>query len=286
MPDLSNRPIVSVDWLAAHLTSPDVMIFDGSWHLPAENRDARVEYEAAHIPGAFFFDIDDLSDEESSLPHMLPSPVKFASRLKRIGVGDGIAVVVYDSKGLFSAARVWWTFRALGHANVAVLDGGLPRWKAAGLPLDSNPPPRHAPRHFSPRVKKHLISDFAQVKTALATRSAIVVDARPAARFSGGAPEPRPGLRSGHMPGSVSLPHTAVINADGTLKYPEELRTIFANAGIDLTRPVITTCGSGVTAAVLSLALAVAGHTDNTLYDASWAEWGQPDSGGDVATGP
>ncbi|MFM1816267.1 MAG: 3-mercaptopyruvate sulfurtransferase [Pseudomonadota bacterium] len=283
--DLSSQHLVSVDWLARNLQAPDLMIFDGSWHLPSENRDARAEYAQGHIPGAFFFDIDDLSDDESPLPHMLPPPVKFASRLKRIGVGDGVGIVVYDSKGIYSSARVWWTFRALGHDNVAVLDGGLPAWKASGLPLTDQPPAPRPPRHFSPRVKPAMVRDLAAVKSMLASGSAQVADARPAARFAGDIPEPRPGLRSGHMPGSRNVPFDAVLNADGRMKPADDLRTIFAAAGIDFSKPVITSCGSGVTAAVLSLALAIAGHTETSLYDGSWAEWGQPESGGDVVAG-
>ena len=237
MIDLTKTHIVTVDWLAANLQHPDLIIFDGSWHLPTENRDARADYTTAHIPGALFFDLDDLSDDISPLPHMLPSPIKFASRLKRIGVGDGVAIVAYDTKGLFSAARVWWTFRALGHNNVAVLDGGLPNWRRAGLPLTDQPPAPRQPRHFTPRLQTAHIADISSVKAALAAPASQIADARPASRFAGHAPEPRPGLRSGHMPNARNIPHTDLLNADGTLKSPSEIRAIFTTAGCDLTAP-------------------------------------------------
>ena len=277
--------IVETDWLASHLDAPDLVVFDGSWHLPTTGRDPKAEYLAEHIPGALFFDIDDLSDEKSSLPHMLPSTVKFASRMKKMGVGDGMRIVVYDTHGLFSAARVWWTFRAMGHEDVAVLNGGLKKWKSEGRPLEDGPPPRRTERHYTPLLNALLVRDMEDMKQALAKRSAQIVDARPAGRFAGSDPEPRPGLRGGHLPGSRNVPSQLLINDDGTLKPVSELETIFAGAGIDPTLPVITSCGSGVTASILSLALAVLGQTNAAVYDGSWAEWGA-DNGLPIETGP
>ncbi len=285
MPFTSKSWIVETDWLAERLDAPGLVVLDGTWHLPTANRDPRAEFMAEHIPGALFFDIDDLSDETTNLPHMLPSAAKFASRMKRIGVGDGMKVVVYDTYGLFSAARVWWTFRAMGYQDVAVLNGGLKKWKAEGRPLDDGQPIKRFERHFTPRRQVGLIRDFDDMKAIVANHTAQVVDARPPGRFAGTEPEPRPGLRGGHMPGARSVPSTELIAADGTLKPAEDLARIFANAGVDPRAPVVTTCGSGVTASIVSLALAVLGQTNAAVYDGSWAEWGQP---GDtpVETGP
>jgi len=277
--------IVDTDWLAAHLDAPDLVVFDGSWHLPTTGRDPRAEYLAGHIPGALFFDIDDLSDEKSSLPHMLPSTVKFASRMKKMGVGDGMRIVVYDTQGLFSAARVWWTFRAMGHEDVAVLNGGLKKWSAEGRALEDGPPRKRPECHFTPLMNASLIRDMDDMKEALAKRSAQIVDARPAGRFVGSEPEPRPGLRGGHLPGARNVPSQSLLNDDGTLKAPAELSKIFSAARIDPALPVITTCGSGVTASILSLALAVLGQTNAAVYDGSWAEWGA-ENGLPIESGP
>jgi thiosulfate/3-mercaptopyruvate sulfurtransferase len=277
--------IVETDWLADHLNAPDLLVLDGSWHLPTSGRDARAEYNAEHIPGALFFDIDDLTDEKSSLPHMLPSSVKFASRMKKMGVGDGMRIVVYDTYGLFSAARVWWMFRAMGHTDVAVLNGGLKKWKAEGREIEDLPPTQRTARHFTPRVQSELIRDIDDMKAYVDKGNMQIVDARPAGRFEGEDPEPRPGLRGGHIPGARNVPSADILNADGTLKSRAELIALFKGAGIDPAGPVVTTCGSGVTAAMLSLALAVAGQTNAAVYDGSWAEWGQ-DNGLPVATGP
>ncbi|HWK38196.1 MAG TPA: 3-mercaptopyruvate sulfurtransferase [Hyphomicrobium sp.] len=285
MLESTNKWIVDTDWLASHLDAPDLIIFDASWHLPNAGRDAKAEYLAEHIPGALFFDIEDLTDEKSSLPHMLPSTVKFASRMKKMGIGDGMRIIVYDSLGLFSAARAWWTFRAMGHEDVAVLNGGLKKWKAEGRALEDGTPPKRTERHFTPLMNSALIRDMDDMKKAIAKRAQIV-DARPAARFEGTEPEPRPGLRSGHLPGSRNVPSQSLINDDGTLRSEAELNKIFADAGIDWRQPVVTTCGSGVTASILSLALAVLGQTNAAVYDGSWAEWGIDGNDLPIETGP
>jgi thiosulfate/3-mercaptopyruvate sulfurtransferase len=277
--------IVETDWLAAHLNAPDLIILDGSWHLPTSERNAREEYNREHIPGALFFDIDDLSDEKSDLPHMLPSTVKFASRMKKMGIGDGKRIVVYDTLGLFSAARVWWTFRAMGHQDVAVLNGGLPKWKRENRPLEDMPPPPRSARHFTPLQNSELIRDLSDMKGYVEKRNMQIVDARPAGRFEGKDPEPRPGLKQGHIPGSKNVPSQSIVNPDGTLKSKAELETIFRAAGIDPGKPVVTTCGSGVTASILSLALAVLGQTNAAVYDGAFAEWGKEAAGLPVATG-
>lgn len=285
MLESAKKWIVETDWLASHLDAPDLVVFDASWHLPTAGRDPKAEYLSEHIPGALFFDIDDLTDEKSSLPHMLPSTVKFASRMKKMGVGDGMRIVVYDTLGLFSAARAWWTFRAMGHEDVAVLNGGLKKWKSEGRELEDGPPIKRTERHFTPLMNASLIRDMDDVKKVIAKRSAQIVDARPAPRFEGTEPEPRPGLRAGHLPGARNVPSQKLINADGTLKPTDELAKIFADAGINPKQSVVTTCGSGVTASILSLALAVLGQTNAAVYDGSWAEWGA-ESGPPIETGP
>ncbi|MCE8512405.1 3-mercaptopyruvate sulfurtransferase [Ruegeria pomeroyi] len=267
------KTLVSTDWLAAHLKDPDLRILDGSWHLPHLGRDAKAEYDAAHIPGARFFDIDDISDHRSDLPHMVPPVEKFMSRLRAMGVGDGHQVVVYDTLGLQSAARVWWLFKLMGQDNIAVLDGGLPKWQAEGHPIEDLPPVIRD-RHMTVRVQNHLLRDVTQVSAAAKLNDHEIVDARSAGRFAGTDPEPRPGLRGGHIPGSKNVPFATLLNKNGTMKSPADCRAVFEAAGVDLSKPVITTCGSGVTAAILSLALQRMGKTDHSLYDGSWAEWG------------
>jgi thiosulfate/3-mercaptopyruvate sulfurtransferase len=270
------KTLVSTDWLAAHLRDPDLRILDASWYLPDAGRDPRAEYNAAHIPGARFFDIDEMSDQRSSLPHMAPPVEKFMSRMRAMGVGDGHQVVVYDGAGLFSAARVWWTFRLMGKTDVAVLDGGLPKWRAEGHEVEDMPPVVKD-RHMTVSRQNQLVKDVTQVAHSSKLREAEIIDARPAARFRGEAPEPRPGLRPGHIPGSKNVPFGTLLMEGGVMKPPAELRSVFEAAGVDLSKPVITTCGSGVTAAVLSLALERIGHKNHALYDGSWAEWGMYD---------
>ncbi|EBA14840.1 thiosulfate sulfurtransferase, putative [Roseobacter sp. SK209-2-6] len=267
------KTLVSTDWLASHLKDPDLRLLDASWYLPQQGRDARAEYDAAHIPGTRFFDIDEISDHRSELPHMVPPVEKFMSRLRAMGVGDGHQIVVYDGAGLMSAARVWWLFRLMGQENIAVLDGGLPKWQAEGRPVEDLPPVIRD-RHMTVRVQNHMVRDVTQVSSAAKLADHEILDARSAERFRGEVAEPREGLRSGHIPGSKNTPFTTLLNEDGTMKEPNALRATFEAAGVDLSKPAITTCGSGVTAAVLSLALERIGKTDHSLYDGSWAEWG------------
>ncbi|SLN49963.1 3-mercaptopyruvate sulfurtransferase [Oceanibacterium hippocampi] len=268
--------LVSTDWLAEHMNAPDIRIVDGSWHMPHLRRDARAEYEAEHIPGAVFFDIDEIADSDSTLPHMLPSPEKFASRVRRLGLGDGNRIVVYDSNGCVSAARVWWMFRIFGHSDVAVLDGGLPKWLEEGRPTENRPTlPRE--RHFSARFNTMLVRDVEQVQGLVGSDREQILDARSAGRFAGIEAEPRAGLRSGHMPGAKNLPYGELFNPDGTFLSADALRTRFEQAGIGLGRPVVTTCGSGITACVLALGLHLLGHRDTAVYDGSWTEWGGRD---------
>ena len=267
------KTLVSTDWLAAHIKDPDLRILDGTMFLPGTGRDARAEYAETHIPGARFFDIDEISDNRSDLPHMAPPVEKFMSRLRAMGVGDGHQVVVYDTHGLFSAARVWWLFRLMGQTDIAVLDGGLPKWVAEGRETEDMEPIIRD-RHMTVRRQAHMIKDVTQVSSASKLGDYEILDARSPARFRGEEPEPREGLRSGHIPGSKNVHYRELMNEDGTMKDPDGLRAVLDAAGVDTTRPVITTCGSGVTAAIINLALERIGKTDHALYDGSWTEWG------------
>jgi len=267
------RPLVTTAWLAERLGRPDLRVVDATWFMPGDERRGVDEFRKGHIPGAVFFDIDAVADRESPLPHMLPTPAAFAKAVGALGLTRGAGIVVYDGQGIFSAPRVWWSLRAMGFTDVAVLDGGLPAWRAEGRPIEAgNARPHYA--GIEPRYDPDLVRDLEAVRSALAEGSAQVLDARPAARFRGEAPEPRAGLRGGHMPGACSLPYADLIGADGRMKPKEDLAAAVERAGIDLERPVITTCGSGVSAAVLALALALLGHERAAVYDGSWTDWG------------
>ena len=266
--------LIETEELARELHAPDLVILDASWHMPAEGRNARAEYLAEHIPGALFFDIDEIADTKSHLPHMLPPPEKFSSRMRSMGVGDGSRIVVYDSAGLFSAARVWWTFRVMGVQDISVLNGGLPKWKREGHPLESGEPTARTARHFTARRNADLVRDLSDMKSLIKDRTAEIVDARAAERFAGKAPESRAGLRSGHIPGAHNLPFAKLITKEGTLKPAPEVERLFEEAGVDLSKPVVASCGSGITASVLALALAEIGHRRTSVYDGSWSEWG------------
>jgi thiosulfate/3-mercaptopyruvate sulfurtransferase len=265
-------PLVTTDWLADHIDDPDVVLVDASWYMPAANRSGRAEYLASHLPGAVFFGIDDIADKSTSLPHMLPTPEAFAAAVGQLGIADTDTIVVYDEAGVFAAPRVWWTFRAMGARDVRVLDGGGPKWRAEGRPTASGEE-HPAPRTFAPHYQAGLVQDFDAVLGLTRSKAKAIVDARPGDRFRGEVPEPRAGLASGHIPGSLSVPASDV-TANGQLKSAAELQALFAKAGVDVTRPIVTSCGSGVTASTVALALAIAGAKDVAVYDGSWTEWG------------
>jgi thiosulfate/3-mercaptopyruvate sulfurtransferase len=276
-------PMVSTDWLEDHLYDEDLRVVDATLPLVGQAGHGRDVYAQAHIPGAVFFDINAVADAATDLPHMLPSPEAFAKAAGELGLGRGATIVVYDAHGLYSAPRVWWTLRTMGYPNVFVLDGGLRKWRAEGRVTTSDAAPP-APVASDAALRPELVCDLLQVQAHLEAGDAQLLDARSGPRFRGEAPEPRAGLRSGHMPGALNLPFDLVVNADGTLKSEGELRPIFEEAGVDLARPIVTTCGSGVTASVLALALARLGREDVAVYDGSWTEWGgRPDTA--VATG-
>jgi len=264
--------LVSTEWLAARLGDPRVRIVDGTWHMPQLQRDPRREFEEAHIPGAVFFDIDGIADRASPLPHMLPAAAQFAREVGGLGISNADLVVVYDTRGVVSAARVWWTFRAFGHDRVAVLDGGLRKWRAEGRPVESGVA-APTPRRFTARLRRALVRDLGQMRRNVENSREQTLDARSRGRFAGTEPEPRAGLRGGHIPGSLNLPYELLYRPDATLLPPDGLRQAFAAAGVDFGKPVATTCGSGITASVLALGLHLTGHKKVAVYDGSWTEW-------------
>lgn len=267
-----DSPFVTTDWLAAHLDDPQVVVLDGSWHMPNAARNAQADYLAGHIPGAVFFDIDGVADNTTDLPHMLPSPHDFARMVGALGIADTMTIVIYDELGLFSAPRVWWTFRTMGAKDVRILSGGGPKWRAERRPTETGLVTR--PRQiFETSFDARRVTDFQTVRDRSADSAAQIVDARPAPRFHGEVAEPRPGLRSGHIPGSLNVPVSLLTDA-GQIKPNPDLQQLFADRGIDLAQPIITSCGSGITASTLALALHLAGARDVALYDGSWAEWG------------
>lgn len=266
-------PIVSTDWLHEHLEAPDIVVVHAILAFEQTLDELKAEYLENRIAGARLFDIDEIADETSDLPHMLPSPAKFSSRMRKMGIGDGQRIVVYDTSGNFSASRVWWMFRSFGIDDVVVLDGGLPKWLAEGKPVVSGPPAPRGERHFTARFRAMNVRDMDDVRAALNSGSDQVVDARSRERFSGAEKETRQGLRSGHMPGSFNVYYKDLLNDDKTMKSSQEIIALFDAAGVDRSQPIITTCGTGVTAAILSLALEIAGHIDAAVYDGSWTEW-------------
>lgn len=270
-------PVVSTDWLAARLGQPDLQVVDGSWYLPTSGRNAAAEFAAGHIPGAVFFDVDATSDRHSPLPHMLPPAEEFAARMSALGLNNDAIIVVYDGSGVnLSAPRVWWTFRVFGHARVAVLDGGSAKWRAEGRPLESGVP-QPAPGRLTARLNPTHVRDLASIRANLSLRQEQLVDMRPADRFEGKAPEFRPGVRSGHIPGSRNLPFTELVTPAGTVLDSPAIRAKLAAAGVDLSRPIVASCGSGTSACSLVLALALAGYDNVAVYDGSWTEWGSRD---------
>jgi len=269
--------LVSTVWLAEHLDAPDVRIVDATWFLPNSDRNARVEFEDCHIPGSVFFDINEIADAASELPHMLPSPEKFSRKVQNLGLGDGSQIIVYDGNGGFmAAARVWWTFRVFGHKDVAVLDGGLPKWLIEGRATDDIPPPPRK-RHFTARTNTLLVRNVDQMIKNVESKREQVIDARSAERFAGADPEPRPTQKRGHIPGSICLPFNSFMddNACFIMRSADEIKAALDEARVDLSKPIVTTCGSGVTASLLSLGLYLIGHADAAVYDGSWAEWGE-----------
>ncbi|WP_348648197.1 3-mercaptopyruvate sulfurtransferase [Rhizobium sp. ARZ01] len=264
--------VVTPDWVQKQIGAPEFRIVDASWYLPAQNRNGAAEYATGHIPGAVFFDQDAIADHSTGLPHSIPSPEEFALAVEKLGISDTDTIVVYDGPGIFTAPRVWWLFRTMGAKSVYVMDGGLDGWKKEGRPLETDLP-EPAPGHFRPQFNTAAVTSFDEMHGIVSSGSRQIADARGAGRFTGEEPEPRAGMRSGHMPGARSMP-SGVFSVDGRLKDLDALKATFENAGIDLNAPVVTTCGSGLTAAIITLALHSLGHENNALYDGSWSEWG------------
>ncbi len=279
---MTYHPLVTTGWLADHLDAPDVVVVN-AWMPPVTSPDAQPVYPQSHIPGAVFFDINEICDKTSELPHMLPAPHIFSSAMRKLGIGDGQTIVVYDDFGFYSAPRVWWTFRTMGVESVYVLDGGMPKWQAEDKPVDDHDV-RRPERHFTARLDNSAVANLSAVKKLSESAAGQILDARSAARFAGEAPEPRAGLRGGHMPNALNLPFVDLINDNGTFKSREELLPAFQKSGVDLSKPIATTCGSGVTAAILTLGLTALGVRDLSLYDGSWSEWGGRDDT-EVVTG-
>ncbi len=265
--------LVSTEWLDKHINDPDLRVIDASWYLPGEDRNPLEEYKQSHIPGARFFDIDEIADKDTQLPHMVPPQELFAARVMKLGIGDGHQIVVYDTAGIFSSPRVWWLFKLMGHRDVAVLDGGYPKWLNEGRE-EEDMLPLFNERHYSVRKLAQRVKSYAEVQAASEEGLSQILDARPSSRFNGLAPEPRPGLRAGNIPNSLNLPYTNLLTENGTMKEKKELLEAIQLVGIDLDKPIITTCGSGITAAILYLALDLIGHKNISLYDGSWVEWG------------
>jgi len=283
MSEEKSRFVVSADWLQGELGKPDLRILDASFYLPAQKRDADAEYAAGHIPGAIRFDQDKIADHSTNLPHTIPSPDYFAAEVSKLGIGETDRIVVYDGIGMFASPRVWWLFRVMGAKNVFVLDGGLDGWKAEGRPLETETPD-YAAATFKPNYDEARVVTLDRMRDIVSSDALQIADARSAGRFAATEPEPRAGMRSGHMPGARSLP-SGVFATQGRFKSLPELKQTIEDAGIDLSKPVVTSCGSGITAAIITLALESLGHTDNKLYDGSWSEWGSRDDT-PVVTGP
>lgn len=272
-------PLVTTEWLAGELGKPDLVVFDATKYLPNEPKDGKAEFLKAHIGGARYFDIDEVADQDTDLPHMVPTPGRFAALMGAMGVSNGSRIVFYDQKGLASAARGWWLMGLFGHDSAAVLDGGLPKWMREGRPTQTGAPANPVATTFRPDYRAARLRGVGDLLGNVATQAELVLDARAAGRFTGATPEPRAGMRSGHMPGAASLPYTDLLNADGTFKPVAELKARFAAAGVDGSRPVITSCGSGVTACILTMGLRLVGLPEGSVYDGSWTEWGgRPDT--------
>jgi thiosulfate/3-mercaptopyruvate sulfurtransferase len=271
MTDLSSKWLCETSWLAEHLGSPGLVVLDAT--MPIDEMTGHEQYLMNHIPGAIHFDIDEIADTSNPNPHMLPSPEKFALRMRKKGVGDGMRIIVYDQRGMFSAPRVWWMLRLMGHQDVAVLNGGMPKWRTEGRPLETGDVPPRQERHFTPRKDSSMVRDLDDMKAIIATKKMQVADARSAPRFAGNEPEPRPVPRLGAMPGACNVPFNHLLNRDATFKSPDEIRTLFEKAGIDVHKPVVATCGSGITACILALGLAIVGVEHVPVFDGSWYEW-------------